>query len=573
MIKTILINTCSLRPLRKFFAPFALKSLVLFIALLVLIGCNETEKTQENNIKKTPFIWEGANLYFLLTDRFNNGNKENDINYNRTNETGKLRGFEGGDIRGIIQKIDEGYFTDLGINAIWFTPIVEQIHGSVDEGTGNTYGYHGYWTKDWTSLDANFGTKEDLKELVEKAHQKGIRIVLDAVINHTGPVTKSDPVWPNNWVRIEPQCNYKNFENTTACTLVKNLPDVLTESNENVELPEELIKKWKEEGRYDQEIKELNTFFERTGYPRAPRFYIIKWLTDYIREFGVDAYRADTVKHTEESVWSEFKNECEYAFTEWKKDNPEKVLDDNDFYLFAEVYNYNISNAKAFDFGDKKVNYFDYGFDGMINFEFKYNAKSDYETIFSRYSNILNNELKGNSIINYLSSHDDGGPFDKERKKPIESANKLLLSPGISQVYYGDESARSLIIEGTVGDATLRSNMNWEQINSDKETQEILNHWQKLGRFRNNHPAIGAGIHQMITESPYVFSRVLLNESFEDSVIIGLELQKGNKEIEVGSIFENGDILIDKYSGKEVKVNNGKVVFSSDFKFVLLELK
>ncbi|MCK5638569.1 MAG: hypothetical protein KAH67_07650, partial [Flavobacteriaceae bacterium] len=201
MIKTILKNTSSLRPLRKFFVPFTLKSLILFIALIVLIGCNETTRTQENNTKKTPFIWEGANLYFLLTDRFNNGNKENDINYNRTNETGKLRGFEGGDIRGIIQKIDEGYFTNLGINAIWFTPIVEQIHGSVDEGTGNTYGYHGYWTKDWTSLDANFGTKEDLKELVEKAHEKGIRIVLDAVINHTGPATKSDPVWPNNWVR------------------------------------------------------------------------------------------------------------------------------------------------------------------------------------------------------------------------------------------------------------------------------------------------------------------------------------------------------------------------------------
>ena len=81
------------------------------------------------------------------------------------------------------------------------------------------------------------------------------------------------------------------------------------------------------------------------------------------------------------------------------------------------------------------------------------------------------------------------------KKEPdlIESANKLLLSPGISQVYYGDESARSLIIEGTVGDATLRSNMNWNKINSDKATQEILSHWQKLGQFRNDHPSIGAG--------------------------------------------------------------------------------
>ncbi len=543
--------------------------ILLPIFLFSLGACN---KTQKNATADAPFVWESTNLYFLLTDRFNNGDEGNDINYNRTKETSKLRGFEGGDIRGIIQKIDEDYFTNLGINAIWFTPIVEQIHGAVDEGTGITYGYHGYWTKDWTSLDANFGTKKDLKELVEKAHQKGIRIVLDGVINHTGPVTKFDSVWPNNWVRTEPQCNYQTYETTTACTLVKNLPDVLTESNKNVELPDELVKKWKEEGRYEQEIDELNAFFERTGYPRAPRFYIIKWLTDYITEFGVDAYRADTVKHTEESVWAEFKNECEYAFAEWKKNNPDKVLDNNNFYLFAEVYNYNISSAKAFDFGDKKVNYFNYGFDAMINFEFKYNAQSDYEEIFSRYSYLLNNDLKGNTVVNYLSSHDDNSPFDKERKKSIESANKLLLSPGIAQIYYGDESARSLIIEGTVGDATLRSNMNWKEINSDKETQEILTHWQKLGKFRRDHPAVGAGVHDMISEKPYVFQRTFSNDGYSDKVVVGLDLPKGKKTVDVSKVFENSIMLHDAYSDSFAKVIDGEITIESNYDIVLLEV-
>ena len=573
MMKSISKNRSSLR---RTIGSLIYKLLVISPFFFFIIGCKNTikqEVTKTVSVKETPFIWEGANLYFLLTDRFQNGDTTNDVNYGRTKETGKLRGFEGGDIKGIIQKLDEGYFTDLGINAIWFTPIFEQIHESVNEGTGNTYGYHGYWTKDWTNLDANFGTKDDLHELVKKAHQKGIRIVLDAVINHTGPVTDKDPVWGKDWVRTGPQCTYKNFETTTACTLVKNLPDILTESNENIELPDFLIKKWKEEGRYEQEMNELNAFFKRTGYPRAPRFYIIKWLTDYISEFGIDAFRADTVKHTEESVWAEFKEECVFAFAEWKKGHPQKVLDNNEFYLFAEVYNYNISNAKAFDFGDKKVNYFDYGFDSMINFEFKYNAKSDYEDIFSRYSNILNNELKGNTVINYLTSHDDGAPFDKERTKSIESANKLLLSPGISQVYYGDESARSLIIEGTEGDATLRSNMNWNKINSDKATQEILSHWQKLGQFRNEHPAIGAGVHKMISKSPYIFSRTFKKENYSDKVIIGLELPKGNKEIPVSDIFKDGDILVDKYSNKEVIVEKEIVKINTPFEIVLLEKK
>lgn len=185
-----------------------------------------------------------------MTDRVNNGDTSNDVNFNRNLETGKLRGFEGGDIKGITQKINEGYFTDLGINAIWMTPIVEQIHGGTDQVTGVSYVFHGYWASDWTNLDPNFGTKKDLHNLVKTAHAKGIRILLDAVINHTGPVTDKDLVWPSEWVRIEPQCDYQSYDNT-ICTLVKNLPDVKTESNQPVELPTQLIEKWKYEGRYE----------------------------------------------------------------------------------------------------------------------------------------------------------------------------------------------------------------------------------------------------------------------------------------------------------------------------------
>ncbi|MCK5402017.1 MAG: alpha-amylase [Flavobacteriaceae bacterium] len=547
---------------------------VIVFAFLFVFSCAQKSNKETALVdQETPFVWEGANLYFLLTDRFNNGDKTNDINYNRTKETGKLRGFEGGDIKGITQKINEGYFTDLGINAIWLSPIVEQIHGGTDEGTGATYGFHGYWTKDWTSLDANFGTKENLQELVTVAHKNGIRIVLDAVINHIGPVTQNDAVWPQDWVRTEPQCNYQSYESTITCTLVKNLPDIKTENNENVELPSQLVEKWKAEGRYEKEVKELDAFFERTNYPRAPRFYIIKWLTDYITEFGIDGYRVDTVKHTEEYVWQEFKTECDYTFAQWKENNPDKVLDDNAFYLVGEVYNYAISNGKYFDFGDKKVNYFDNSFHSLINFEFKTDANNKYEMIFSKYSKILKSDLKGYGTLNYLSSHDDSGPFDANRNNPFETATKLLLAPGTSQVYYGDESARSLVIEGTVGDATLRSNMNWDNINNDYKTKEVLKHWQKIGKFRASHPAIGAGIHQMITQQPYVFYRSYSKDKYKDLVVVGLDLNKGNKELDVSKIFKDGDILHDAYSYQDVEVKEGKVTINSEFEIVLLEIK
>ena len=550
-----------------------MKNILLLFVLVAVFSCKENSSENKSNkeITKKEFVWEGANVYFLLTDRFNNGDTSNDINFDRTQKPGKLRGFKGGDIKGITQKIKEGYFTKLGINAIWMTPIVEQIHGATDEGTGVSYGFHGYWAKDWTKIDPNFGTKEDLKELVELAHKNGIRVLLDAVINHTGPVTEKDAVWPSDWVRTNPKCTYDSYENNINCTLVENLPDIKTESNDEVKLPLQLVAKWKAEGRYEQEIRELDAFFEKTGNPRAPRFYIMKWLTDYITEFGIDGYRVDTVKHTEEFVWQEFKKECDVAFAEFKKNNPDKVLDNNSFYLVGEVYNYAISHGKAFDYGDKQVNYFDNAFNSLINFEIKWNAKQMAEKeVFQKYDSILQNELKDYGVLNYMTSHDDGQPFDKERKMPFKTANMLLLTPGTSQVYYGDESARDLTIEGTVGDATLRSFMNWDAIKKDNGTQDILNHWQKLGQFRANHMSVGAGKHQLISdENGLVFSRVRSN----DKVVIGINLPKSKKIINVSSVFNNGEELRDFYSNKIVKVKDGNVEITSEFELVLLEKK
>ncbi len=236
------------------------KHIIILLLSLFLFNCGS--KKQMSVKQENVFMWEASNIYFLLTDRFKNGDTLNDKIIERNKTTGVLRGFQGGDIRGVIQKLDDGYFSDLGINALWMTPVVEQIHGSVDEGTGNSYGFHGYWTKDWTALDPSYGTKEDLAELVEKAHAKGIRIVLDAVINHTGPVTDIDPVFPSDWVRTSPKCTYDSYKNYIDCTLVENLPDVKTESNERVELPQTLVEKWKKEGRYDEEIAELEAFFK-----------------------------------------------------------------------------------------------------------------------------------------------------------------------------------------------------------------------------------------------------------------------------------------------------------------------
>lgn len=555
------------------------KFLTLLFLSIFFLACKSNSEIEDVVLKPSdiPFTWDNANVYFLLTDRFYNGNEANDFDHGAYPEKpAPLRGYMGGDFAGITKKIKEGYFTNLGVNAIWISPVVEQIDGHVDEGTGSSFGFHGYWTKDWTALNPMFGTEEELRTLVKTAHENNIRVLLDVVANHTGPVNDLSPVWPDEWVKTEPTCAFTSYANTTNCTLVDNLPDIRTENRDvEVSLPPQLVEKWKKEGRYEQEVQELNDFFEESGFPRSAYHYILKWLTDFITDFGFDGFRVDTVKHTEEYVWSDLWKVAKKAWENWKKEHPEEAIDDAEFYMVGEVYNYFISGGRNFNFGDKKVDFFNHGFHSLINFDFKSDANKSYEEIFVKYDTLLNNALIGKSVLNYISSHDDGGPFDINRKRSIEAGTKLLLCPGGVQTYYGDESARRLNFEEPKGDAKLRSFMNWTELEGNvnrngHNIQEVLSHWQKLGKFRNAHPAVGAGRHQQLQVEPYTFSRTWSSQQGEDRVLVQLDAPSGSKEIDVKEIFVDGSLLKDYYSGKEVVVSNGKVSIDSPYGIVLL---
>ncbi|HEY6108578.1 MAG TPA: alpha-amylase family glycosyl hydrolase, partial [Gemmatimonadales bacterium] len=159
-------------------------------------GPGPRQETAPTSHADPAVFWDNATVYFLLTDRLLDGDSANDHALGRAHDGALLRNFEGGDLAGVRRKIEDGYFDSLGVSAIWLTPFVEQIRGSVDEGTGKTYGYHGYWTRDWTAVDPALGTREDLRAMVDAAHRHHIRVLMDAVINHTGPPTPEDPAWP-----------------------------------------------------------------------------------------------------------------------------------------------------------------------------------------------------------------------------------------------------------------------------------------------------------------------------------------------------------------------------------------
>jgi len=516
-------------------------------------------------------FWNSATVYFLLTDRFQNGDPGNDRALSRPHDGALLRSFEGGDLPGVLRKIEEGYFDSLGVDVIWMTPFVEQIHGSVDEGTGKTYGYHGYWTRDWTMVDPALGTKADLGAVVDAAHRHGIRVLMDAVINHTGPVTPLDPQWPADWVRTSPQCTYRNYATTVDCTLVANLPDVRTDRDDPVDLPPMLAAKWQREGRLDREVATLDAFFRRTGYPRAPRYFLIKWLTDWVREYGFDGYRVDTAKHFGETVSAELKREAQVALADWKRTHPARVLDSLPFYMVGEVYGYGPGQGRSYGFGDRTVDYFANGYDGLINFAFKSDAAGSLDTLFTRYSATLGTgALRGVALLNYVSSHDDGGPYDRDRKDPFVAGTRLLLAPGGAQIYYGDELARPLRIAGAEGDANLRSFMNWGDLERGGATALVLAHWQKLGRFRRAHPAVGAGEHRALQADPYIFSRTLDLNGRVDRVLVAMDQGEGAKTIPVFGLFPDGTELVDAYSGARGTVHQGSISLTTRFGLVLL---
>jgi alpha-amylase len=299
----------------------------------------------------------------------------------------------------------------------------------------------------------------------------------------------------------------------------------------------------------------------------------MKWLTDWVREIGFDGYRVDTAKHFEEAVSVELKREAEQAFTDWKEAHPEyadQVGDDLPFHMMGEVYNYELSHGRDFDFGDRTVDFFDYEYDALINFDFKRATPESLDDLFTRYSEALRGELQGVAILNYISSHDDGSPYDPGREDPIGAATRLLLSPGGAQIYYGDELARPLRVEGAEGDANLRSFMNWEDLEGGGRTAEILEHWQKLGRFRRTHPAVGAGEHRRLQVEPYIFSRTLDTDGLADRVLVAMGLSEGPVTIPVFGVFPDGSRLVNAYSGETGTVTGGEISLVTRSGLILL---
>ncbi|WP_417530468.1 alpha-amylase [Marinobacter lipolyticus] len=488
------------------------------------------------------FNWAGATVYFTVTDRFANGRTDNDSNYGRKPDgKDEIGTFHGGDFAGLTEKLD--YLKELGVNAVWITPPFEQIHGWVgggDRGDFQHYGYHGYYALDFTQPDANFGTREEFRTLVEEAHARGIRVVMDVVMNHPGYATLQDmqgfsfgglregfekhlpeqwgewqpeswenfhayhalidydhPNWRNWWGKDWVRAGIGDYDTPPNASIdpvrgsLAFLPDFKTESDKAVDLP--LFLQNKENTRATQ-LDDATV-----------RDYLITWLTGWVREFGVDGFRVDTAKHVEPAAWQALKTQAQNALDTYRSNNPGQPLPAEDFWMVAEVFPHSVTRSS----------YFDSGFDAVINFDLQEEAHAgatclpEMEAIYSDYSKKMNGDNPLN-VMNYISSHDTQlfsqiADNDPALQKRVASA--LLFTPGTSQIFYGDETGREFGPTGSDGHQGTRSDMNWTDIESGK-AEPVLSHWKKLGQFRARHPAIGAGAHTRLSAEPYVFSRI-----------------------------------------------------------------
>lgn len=342
-------------------------------------------------LKEDPFTWDNVNAYFVLTDRFYNGDTTNDHSYFRQNGLSgdeNVATFHGGDLAGLTQKLD--YFDKLGVNAIWITAPYEQVHGWVSgkKGAFPHYAFHGYYTLDWSSMDQNMGTVEELRTFVNACHSKGIRVIMDIVMNHVGYNNTQDMItykhgytehtdgwlekalnpdsgkiewyandtvkWDNSywddswfgpWIRSFGYTSGSEYGGSCG-----GLPDVKTELTSSKGMAPVLVTKWGQEkdsdpctvagtgnttgnkiGDYRNPSVAATDWLSVNGNYRtdmnvAPADYQVAWLSAWVREVGIDGFRCDTAKHVEPFRWGQLKDACTAALEAWRNDSSKSKL-------------------------------------------------------------------------------------------------------------------------------------------------------------------------------------------------------------------------------------------------------
>lgn len=465
----------------------------------------QVEVAARNKKNADDFDWDESVIYFMVMDRFFDGNESNNTASGaKTYGKNNAGLYHGGDFAGITQKLD--YLEDLGINTIWITPIVENIPGVTVTDTGKedvpyNAAYHGYWASDFTKLNPTLGTKEEFQTLIDQAHNRGIRIMVDIVVNHAG-------------------------YDTDFGDMIRSGEDIVSGSDQK------------------DSLSNLPDF--RTEDP-AVSAQLVKWQTQWVKDFGIDYFRVDTVKHVENDTWAELKN----ALT--KTDPNFKMIGEYAGGGYASNGNTlgtgEMDSDLDFDFNDQAANFVKGNISSVENF------------LASRNSALNNTYMTGQ----FLGSHDedgfkqkllDGGmKEDAATAASMVAASLQITAKGQPVIYYGEEIGLTGL--NNYPYQTNRYDFDWSMVNNDNKTYQ---HYKKMLSIRNAYTDVFArGDRKTILASDENGYDIVSRSYQGTKLYVGLNIKGAAQTVEVPVSESNGTVLEDLYSKTSYTVNNGKV--------------
>lgn len=464
------------------------------------------------------FDWDEAVIYFAVTDRFFDGDASNNDAYGVGDyNVGEKGGssYHGGDFAGLNQKLD--YLKDLGVNTIWITPIVENITEDQHDNETDTatYGYHGYWASDFTKLNKHLGKEQQFKALLDAAHSKGMKIMVDVVLNHAG-------------------YGREDYFNSILTDADGNSISMIRDSSNTIS----------GDDKYDS-LSDLPDFVTEN---KAVTDQLVAWQTEWMSKYNIDYYRVDTVKHVETTTWAAFKNSL-------TKVNP-------DFKMIGEYSGAGYAN-NAGELGTGTM-------DALLDFDFNDFAQNFVTGNISSVENSLqkrNNAINNTSVMgSFLSSHDEDTLQYKlvnESKISEEEAYNLMKVAATLQItakgqpvlYYGEE-----IGQGGANNWPLQTNrrdFDWTELEKQKaDSNSIYNHYKTMLAIRNAYTDVFARGNRSTVAVSDADGYEVISRSYGNSTLyVGMNVKEAEKEVVIPVAESAGTVLKNLYDGKTYTVS------------------
>lgn len=483
------------------------------------------------SVKPKEIDWKREVVYFLLVDRFSDGDPSNNENagrgshkkfYERLKNFDDLKTYQGGDILGVASKLD--YLKEMGITTIWLSPLYE----NPNQDFLGWWSYHGYHPVDHFEVEKTFGDFKTLRKLVDEAHARGMKVILDMVYNQVGA--------QHPWVQDAKNWHDKGFVNwfhehsgKDAKTSIKNWEDP-----------------WELENR------------ELFGLPdlKQENANVYDFLLDmskfWVEKTGADGFRLDAVKHVNSSFWKRINADLHGAYGK-------------NFLMLGEVFH-----------GDTRVlaKYQNDDFNALFDIPLYFDVRRVFAegNSFEVLSNRLQEESRvysGDMLWSTLIDNHDLERFSFVAKTNVRDKLKnaitfLAVMNGLPVIYYGTEVAleggASTDAKGNGTEHLNRRMMPWERVDAEKKNGGIINHMKQIFALRRERKSLYDGKMIELYKDPcvYVFAKV----ADDDTALVAFNNCSVAQKISVPArmgLFGEGQEISEFWGGEIAKVAGGKI--------------